>query len=370
MKVKVKGSVLGSMYSGLTEEGDGGMMTDVMARPLRIEYAGATYHVMARGNQGRPIFQDDQDRRWFLQTLGEACGKTGWRVHAYVLMGNHYHLLLETPEANLVNGMKWLQGTYTQRHNGRHQVFGHLFQGRYKAVPVEAANAGYLETVSTYIHLNPVRAGLIEPGKGKLKDYRWSSYPLYLTPPGHGPAWLERARVMGALRLKPADRRGYEAYLEGRVLEIGLNAGRAELETAWKALRRGWYVGGEGFASKLRDRIGKVVRGRRRESHSGTAKREHGEQAAEQWLRRGLAALGTAEDKLLVGPKLTVEKAVLAKWLRERTTVSLRWLSVRLQMGHYSNASGGTLRMSRQAPGPFRQAKAKLERLETLEASP
>ena len=93
-----------------------------MARPLRIEYAGAVYHVMARGNRAQAIFRDDQDRLGFLETLGEACEKTGWRVHAYVLMGNHYHLLVETPEGNLVAGMKWLQGTYTQRFNGRHKV--------------------------------------------------------------------------------------------------------------------------------------------------------------------------------------------------------------------------------------------------------
>lgn len=100
-----------------------------MARPLRLEYRGATYHppslklrrtsVMARGNQGRAIFEDDQDRQRFVETLGEACGKTGWCVHAYVLMNNHYHLLAETPEGKLVAGMKWLQGTYTQRYNGR-----------------------------------------------------------------------------------------------------------------------------------------------------------------------------------------------------------------------------------------------------------
>ena len=99
-----------------------------MARPLRIQYPGAVYHVMARGNQGQPIYQDDLDRKRFLETLGESCQKTGWLVHAYVLMGNHYHLLIETPEANLVAGMKWLQGSYTQRYNGRHKVFGHLFK--------------------------------------------------------------------------------------------------------------------------------------------------------------------------------------------------------------------------------------------------
>ena len=89
-----------------------------MARSLRIEYAGAVYHAMARGNQGCPIFKDDQDRRRFLETLAEVCEKTGWRIHAYVLMGNHYHLLVETPEANLVAGMKWLQGTLRSDSSG------------------------------------------------------------------------------------------------------------------------------------------------------------------------------------------------------------------------------------------------------------
>ena len=119
-------------------------------------------------------------------------------------------------------------------------------------MPVETNHAGYLETVSTYIHLNPARAGLIVIGKEPLKNYRWSSYPWYVKPVRSGPAWLERGRVMGALGLKPEERRGYEAYLEGRVLELGLNAGRAELEGQWKALRRGWYVGGESFGARLR----------------------------------------------------------------------------------------------------------------------
>src|SRR6059058_422292 len=132
-----------------------------MARALRIEYPGAVYHVVARGNQGQAIFQDDGDRRSFLKTLGEACEKTGWVVHAYVLMSNHYHLLLETPEANLVAGMKWLQGTYTQRNNSRHELRGHLFQGRYKAIVVDGEEESYFQVVSTYIHLNPARAKLI-----------------------------------------------------------------------------------------------------------------------------------------------------------------------------------------------------------------
>ena len=101
-----------------------------MARSVRVQYAGAVYHVMCRGDRREEIFRDDADRRMFLETLGEACGRSGFRVHAYELMPNHYHLLVETPEPNLVDGMRWFQGTYTQRFNSRHRVSGHLFQGR------------------------------------------------------------------------------------------------------------------------------------------------------------------------------------------------------------------------------------------------
>jgi len=331
-----------------------------MARPLRIEYPGAVYHVMARRNQGRVIYRDDRDRLRFLETLGEACGKTGWRIHAYVLMGNHYHLLVETPEANLVAGMKWLQGTYTQRYNGRHELRGHLFQGRYKAVPVEADDAGCLEAVSSYIHLNPARAGLIRIGQEKLKRYRWSSYPWYVGGGRGVPAWLERERVMGALGLGANERRRYESHLESRVLELGLKAGRVELEGQWKALRRGWYAGGESFAAKLRGRIERQLAGRRRESHSGAAKREHGERAAEGLLAVGLGRLGLAAEGLRQGRKVTAEKAALSQWLRERTTVSLRWVSGRLGMGHYSNAGRGTRKMRSQDVRKLRQALSKL----------
>ena len=217
-----------------------------MARPIRIQYPGAVYHVMARGNHGQVVFGDDSDRKRFLETLGEACEKTGWRIHAYVLMGNHYHLLVETPEPNLVAGMKWLQGTYTQRYNGRHRLFGHLFQGRYKAVIVDGRQEeNYFQVVSTYLHLNPARAGLIRIGQERLKRYRWSSYPWYVNRAGRRPVWLSMAQVMGSLGLGPEERGGGQAYIEGRVLELGTKAGRKELEAQWKSLRRGWYVGGE-----------------------------------------------------------------------------------------------------------------------------
>jgi REP element-mobilizing transposase RayT len=110
-----------------------------MPRSIRIEFPGAFYHVMARGNRRELIYGDDDDRRYFLKTLGEACAMTGWRFHAWVLTGNHYHLVIETPEPNLVAGMQWLQNTYTRRFNVRHGLWGRLFGDRYKSVLVEGA---------------------------------------------------------------------------------------------------------------------------------------------------------------------------------------------------------------------------------------
>jgi putative transposase len=321
-----------------------------MARPLRIEYAGAVYHVMARGNQGQSVFRDDQDRQRFLATLGEACEKTGWWVHAYVLMGNHYHLLVETPAGNLVAGMKWLQGTYTQRHNARHKVFGHLFQGRYKAVVIDGQSPAYFEVVGTYIHLNPARAGLIAVGKEPLRRYRWSSYPLYLKPAQQGPPWLRRDRVLEGLRLTEKNRRGYEACMESRVLELGLKAGRHELEEKWRALRRGWYVGGESFLDRLKEKLGGKVAEKKRESHSGGARQAHDETAARRLLGEGLSALALSWSDLEDLPKGAPEKTVLAWWLRRRTTVSLRWVGQTLAMGHYTRVTQAVSRMDRK-PG-------------------
>ena len=120
-----------------------------------MEFAGALYHIMCRGDRREEIFRDDQDRELFLSTLGQVCERCGFVVHSYVLMRNHYHLLLETPAGHLVAGMKWFQGTYTVRFNARHRLSGHLFAGRYKAVLVECEEPSYGRVLSDYIHLNP-----------------------------------------------------------------------------------------------------------------------------------------------------------------------------------------------------------------------
>lgn len=141
-----------------------------MARPLRLEYSGAIHHVTSRGNAQAPIFLDDEDRDSFLAVLAECIARFTWICHAYCLMDNHYHLIIETPDANLSAGMRQLNGVYTQRFNRRHGRVGHIFQGRFKAILVERNS--YLLELCRYVVLNPVRARMVRDAS----QYAWSSY--------------------------------------------------------------------------------------------------------------------------------------------------------------------------------------------------
>ncbi len=141
-----------------------------MARPLRLEFPGALYHVTSRGNARLPIFEDDQDRQRFLTILGEAVKRFNWLCHAYCLMVNHYHLVVETVEGNLSQGMRHINGVYTQDFNRRHNRVGHVFQGRFKSILVERDS--YLLELCRYVVLNPVRADMVE----QPEQYPWSNY--------------------------------------------------------------------------------------------------------------------------------------------------------------------------------------------------
>jgi len=160
-----------------------------MSRPLRIEFEGAWYHVMNRGADRRAVFPNNLHRRLFLDLLGEIRDTFGVQCHAYCLMGNHYHLLLYTPRANLGRAIRHLDGVYTQRHNRRTESDGPLFRGRYKAILVDEDN--YLLQVCRYVHRNPLEAGIVKD----LIDYPWSSHQSYL---GYGPvpAWLECRTIL------------------------------------------------------------------------------------------------------------------------------------------------------------------------------
>lgn len=310
-----------------------------MPRAPRIEYEGAVYHVMSRGVKRERIFMDRGDYEMFMVTLEEVCERAGWRVHAFVLLSNHYHGLIETPEANLVAGMKWFQGAFAQRFNARHRQRGHVFQGRYKALIIDADSGAYFETVSTYIHLNPVRAGLIREENGGLKSYPWSSYPLYCKPKRHRPQWLAVDRVLGNLGLVD-NRRGqaaYEAYLTQRVWDMQNRKMRKELEKEWKAIRRGWYLGEETFKERLLEKLSGVLSGRDRASYSGEAVQRHDEREAERLIQAGMHVLNLTEADFDSLPKGEIRKCALAWLAHSRTTVRHAWLAEQLRMGCPSN---------------------------------
>lgn len=179
-----------------------------MARPLRIEYPGAFYHVTSRGNEQKDVFKSQRDREKFLEYLGSATERYGAVVHAYCLMSNHYHLLLETPVGNLSQIMRHINGAYTTYFNIKRKRAGHLFQGRYKAILVEFDE--YALELSRYIHLNPVRAGIVT----RPEEYRWSSYKSYI---GRemAPLWLKSKTLLDYFGKKPKETmKKYRSFVE------------------------------------------------------------------------------------------------------------------------------------------------------------
>jgi putative transposase len=303
-----------------------------MPRKPRLEYAGAVYHVMDRGDRSEDIFHDHKDRQRFLATLGQACGRTGWRIHSFVLMRNHYHLLLETPAPNLSRGMHWLQTTYTVRHNKRHNLRGHLFQGRYKAIVVEAEADDYFATISNYIHLNPLRAGLLRASQ-KLREYPWSSFPLLCAAPSQRPDWLESSRVLAAHGVgdSPVGRRRFRLHMEQRV-RSERRAPQASSED-WRAVREAWAIGSDEFRRRMRSLLAD-----RSSTDSGeTTVAWHDEEEAKRLINNGRITLGAENFSRM--PKNHASKIALGAFVKARTTVSNQWLGEQLVMGHASRVS-------------------------------
>lgn len=318
-----------------------------MARGIRVEYSGAFYHVMARGNRRERIFRDDADRRFFCQTLGEACERTGWRVHAWVLMSNHYHLMLETPEANLVAGMKWLQNTYTRRFNSRHKLWGRLFGDRYKAVLSEGGSGYYYCSLMDYIHLNPVRVGLVRTAEGQsVRDYPWSSVAAgYAVPASERATWLAATEGLAMAQCPDtaAGRARFVAHLDQRAQEEGRGSAGViapEDDRRRSHLRHGWYWGSQAFAERMLKLVDKTVKTRKNRTYrSGAASRAHDEREAERLLREGLLAAGLAEEGLDLLPGSDVRKTALASLLLERTVARQSWIAERLAMRSAANVS-------------------------------
>ena len=206
-----------------------------MSRPVRIEFSDALYHVTARGDRQEDIFEDDQDRREFLQILEQVIVQFNWLCYAWCLMDNHYHLLIQTPDGNLSKGMRQLNGVYTQASNRRHRRVGHLFQGRFKAILVDSD--AYLLELSRYVVLNPVRAGMVE----NPADWAWSSYRASLGLESPAP-WL----AVDGLLAQFAKQRDLAQQQYAQFVAEGINAA-----SPWRHLKGQVFLGNDAFVQRM-----------------------------------------------------------------------------------------------------------------------
>jgi REP element-mobilizing transposase RayT len=294
-----------------------------MPRKLRLEFPGACYHVINRGNYRTDVFKTDGAKSAFETCLFEACGKSNWVLHAYVLMSNHYHLALETPEGNLVSGMQWLQATFANRFNKLRGERGHLFQGRYKALLVE--DGAPLGHVCHYIHLNPVRAGVV--AVEKLPDFRFSSY-WYLSRPSQRPAFLQPDAALedaGGLADTKAGWSKYAGYLGWQASD-----GPAGRNESYVSMSKGWALGGQGFKRALVKDHAVAANARAWEA---TGANEIREAQWQELLERCLRDLGKGREKTRDDRKSAPWKVAIAGFMKQKSQVTNRWLCERLSMG-------------------------------------
>ncbi len=323
-----------------------------MARKSRIEYAGARYHVINRGNYRSWIFESEGARKSFLTCLDGACSAMGWRLYAWCLMGNHYHLCFETPEPNLVEGMRWLQSTFANRFNRLRKSNGHVFQGRYKAILLDGDALG---AVCHYINLNPVRAGLLDARE--LEKFEASSFVRL---------WYPRRRrsyefpevameLAGGLADTSYGRRKYRDYLTW-LSETDTEKQRLGFEK----MTRGWAKGTAEFKKSVLkelddDQIERVVEGEASEMR---------EPRWERALSDALTCLGRSEFELSACRKGEGWKVDVARHLREKYLSPYRWIAENLHMGVPSYVQS---LVSRRRYGSVSEEWMKLKKHEKLD---
>lgn len=291
-----------------------------MARKLRLEYPGACYHVINRGNYRKWVFEEEGAAEAFERVMNEACQRNLWIMHAYVVMGNHYHIALETPEGNLASGMHWLQTTFATRFNRLRKENGHLFQGRYTSILIEPGEA--LGRVCHYIHLNPVRAGIVPVER--LSEYAHSSYVL-LAQKSKRPAHLKVETALlhaGNLADETEGWRAYEGYLQWQAAQ-----GPAGRNAAYEKLSTGWAIGSPLFKEDLLRDYKKNVDLR---TWDAVGVKEARSEMWEQKLKKYQSQLG---ESLPGAKKSDPIKIALATAMKLNSDVSNAWLARRLSMG-------------------------------------
>ncbi|WP_221029069.1 transposase [Actomonas aquatica] len=294
-----------------------------MPRQPRLEYEGAIYHVINRGNYRRRIFTTNGAKEAFLRGLDEVATKLDWRVHAWVIMSNHFHIALETPRGDLVEGMKIWQGTFATRFNRLRSERGHLFQGRYKSLLVEGSD--YLGALCHYIHLNPVRARLATAEQ--LGEWPWSS-AHWIEHPKKRPAWFDASESLvhaGGLADNKPGRRAYREYLDFLATDS-----RAQKELKFESMCQGWVLGSAKFKKSLIEQHEEL------REHPEVQRTALGPDRDAVWserLRHHLKKAKRREVDALTEPKSAEWKVRIAAAMKDETTVTNRWLAERLNMG-------------------------------------
>ena len=321
-----------------------------MARKLRLEYPGACYHVINRGNYRRDVFAPKGAAESFEQCLFEACEKAGWRLHAFVIMRNHFHLAVETPEPNLSTGMKWLQGTWAMRFNRFRGEAGRPFQGRYKALHVEPGHA--LAQVCHYIHLNPVRAKVLPADR--VGEFARGSLAWFVR--RDRPKWLVAKTVLAESGGLPDTPAGWRKYLE--YLAFLAEEDAKLREERFGRLSRGWMVGSKEFKQALQKDLADQGAELEKAQLLGTGPvPEWREERWEDKLQRGAKSLKIDLEQL-PAKKSAPEKVRLAALMKAGTAVSNGWLAERLAMGQPASVSQFVrrFRLAKEAETPGFQA--------------
>jgi putative transposase len=311
-----------------------------MARPLRIEFPGALYHVTSRGNEQRAIFRNDRDRKAFLGFLAIAALRYGWSITAWVLMTNHYHLVIQTPKANLSRGMHWLNGTYAGWFNHQHGRSGHLFQGRFKSFLIEKET--YFAEVLRYVVLNPVRAGMVE----RPEDYRWSSYRATAGLEA-APAWLDAAAVRNFFDQDAAIAQAQ--YREFVLARIGNS------DSLWDHAINGIYLGTEAWAKQMRT----VVESRPRSTDHPRTQRAVGHPQMHNVIATVAEIAGETADA--IRSRAGGQLRSLAAWLGwNEGLLTLRSIAASLRLRSEGYVSG----LIRRCESEFRSDQALLAHLD------
>jgi putative transposase len=308
---------------------------------LRIEEQGGMYHVLNRGNYRQWIFREEGAKQAFEEALFECCERAGWLLHAFCLMGNHYHLAVETPQANLSEGVRWLQSVYANRFNRFHGSGGHLFQGRFKSLLVEDSQR--MAWLCHYIHLNPVRAKICPVDA--LGGYRWSSL-WYAAKRKSRPGFLHLETALegaGGLTDTAAGWRKYYEYLQWLQEDQP-----ARKQMAFERMSHGFAIGSKSFRQAV------AADEKRLRSHVKLSQEEVRELREARWetaLARAFDVLGLKDEELAKQPKSAAAKVAVAAWLKVKLMARNGWLAERLHMGAATGVSRYVGELLRQESG-------------------